>query len=62
MSDAFDDFFAELDDPSLQNNVLTKMLALDSEIDEEGFDKLLESLNDKQLEVCPFYFIRCPIF
>lgn len=57
MADDFDDFIAELDNASLQSSVLSlsKYLELDGgggadTADKGRIDKLLDSLNDKQLE------------
>ena len=53
MADDFDDFIADLDDNTLQNSALSlsKLLELDTEHEDGGFEKLLGKLNDKDLEV-----------
>jgi len=53
MADDFDDFIADLDDNTLQNSALSlsKLLALDDDHEDGGFEKLLGKLNDKDLEV-----------
>ena len=62
MADDFDDFIADLDDNTLQNSALSlsKLLALDEDYEDGGFDKLLGKLNDKDLEVRLFVvFATC---
>ena len=53
MADDFDDFINNLDDGTLHNSALSlsKLLALDDEAEDGGFEKLLGRLNDKDLEV-----------
>lgn len=53
MADDFDDFINDLDDNTLQNSALSlsKLLALDEDNEDGGFEKLLGKLNDKDLEV-----------
>ena len=60
MADDFDDFIADLDDNTLQNSALSlsKLLALDDDYEDGGFEKLLGKLNDKDLEVSLFPFKR----
>ena len=62
MADDFDDFLTDFDDATLQSSALSlsKLLALDEGSEDGGFEKLLGSLNDKQLEVgyvcCDYFF------
>ena len=56
MADDFDDFINNLDDGTLHSSALSlsKLLALDDETEDGGFEKLLGRFNDKDLEVMSY--------